>query len=289
LFSSPNLHERRGTIFGIIPAEGRPTVVRVVYSDESGVGNRKNEPVTVVTGIVINIDKEWRRVEKKLLAIYESTPNDLLEKKKGGYVLKGRILYSAFKNKVPGAEKTLRKTLEIPSKCGISIFYGAIDRETFEENYPARKLSPRERELISAPTDYDLAFQQCLRKLDKIARSFAGEKVLWIAERSDPQREPSTRMIHRIHGITVENMIDFTRPDWQLVRDDPMTVVDTIYFGDPTESIALQLADVCCSTVTRFLLEKHYGWKALATPLYDELIRDSVTDATAPIVFSARA
>lgn len=261
--------------------------MRVVYSDESGVGRRKDEPLTVVTGIIINVDKEWRRVEKKLLAIYESTPNNLLEKKKGGYVLKGRLLYWKFKNEAPSAVEVLRKTLAIPAECDIPIVYGAIDRKSFEENHPSRKLSPRERKMIgSDATDYDLAFRQCLQKVSKVARQFTGEKVLWIAERCDRQRELSTRMIHRIHGISVEGTIDFTKPDWILMRDDPMTIIDTIYFGDPTESIALQLADVCCSTVTRYLLETHYNWPILATPLY-ELIRDSVTDATPPIVFSA--
>ncbi|HEY1851919.1 MAG TPA: hypothetical protein VGG60_12905, partial [Candidatus Binataceae bacterium] len=53
----------RGSILGII---GHRTVVRVVYSDESGTGSIEEEPITVVAAIVINLDTQWEGVEADL-------------------------------------------------------------------------------------------------------------------------------------------------------------------------------------------------------------------------------
>jgi hypothetical protein len=37
--------------------EGRP-VVRVVFSDEAGVGSKKDEPITVIAGLLLNLDTQ---------------------------------------------------------------------------------------------------------------------------------------------------------------------------------------------------------------------------------------
>jgi hypothetical protein len=56
---------------------------------------------------------------------------------------------------------------------------------------------------------------------------------------------------------------------------DKSLIVDTVYFGNAEHSIALQLADVCCSTVTLHLLEKFYKWTPVVAPFY-ELIRPQI-------------
>ncbi len=275
----------RGSLLGIINADGRPTVVRVVYSDESGVGDGK-EPITVVTGIVINMDKVWEEVQERLEDILQKTPNILLEEKRKTFVLKGRLLYSILRKRrtlpelATGAETLLHRVLAIPVDCCISIFYGAIDRKKYERSEKKRGLSEREKKAIGQDaTTYDLAFDQCLRKVENIARSFTNEKILWIAEQSDKQREPSTRMLHRVHGLRVES--DGESPNLNRPHQSP--IADTIYFGDPIASVALQLADVICSTVTLYLLEKHYRWRPVATPFY-KFIEGNVIEATPPML-----
>ncbi len=262
--------------------------MRVVYSDESGVGD-SSQPVTVVSGVVINKDKVWEDVQGRLEDIILTTPNTLLEEKRKTFVLKGKVLYSILGKRrtlpaelVTGAETVLRKVLAIPVDCCISIFYGAIDRKKYERAEKKRGLTDREKKAIGQDvTTYDMAFHQCLRKVENIARSFTNEKILWIAEQSDKQREPSTRMLHRLHGLQVETEIN--GEPLILIRPHQSPIADTVYFGDPIASVALQLADVICSTVTLYLLEKHYGWRRVATPFY-ELIRGNVIEATPPML-----
>jgi hypothetical protein len=40
----------------------RESVVRVVYLDESGPGSEHNEPITVVVGLMLNMDSQWHPV-----------------------------------------------------------------------------------------------------------------------------------------------------------------------------------------------------------------------------------
>jgi hypothetical protein len=54
----------RGNIFGLLGAE----ILRVVYSDESGTGDRE-QPITVVTAIVLDMDSQWTPIERELSAL----------------------------------------------------------------------------------------------------------------------------------------------------------------------------------------------------------------------------
>jgi Protein of unknown function (DUF3800) len=65
----------------------------------------------------------------------------------------------------------------------------------------------------------------------------------------------------------VPNMPDFDH--------HPLHVVDTIYFGDSHESLALQLADVCCATISQ-----HLSGNPDAEPFYSLIRSQIVTDDT---------
>jgi Protein of unknown function (DUF3800) len=69
------------------------------------------------------------------------------------------------------------------------------------------------------------------------------------------------------------------------LKDDPEVIsclVDTIYFGDSHESLALQLADVCCSVITQHLIGREDG-----TQFY-QLIRGQVITDGRLVMFSPR-
>lgn len=271
---------RRGGIFtGIV---GK-TIVRVVYSDESGVGSIKTEPLTVVTAIVLNIDNQWEPVEAALHRAEAMTPRKLLFKEQ----LKGSLLYGAVRKGVPRARKALTEILSIPARERIGIFYGAVDRAGCHRSLRWAKDG-------SPVAEYHAAFADCLDRVDTAAKIFAaGERVLWIAHQSDKEREPATTSGHLWHRIFTEAR-PRTNPKAAAVSGkdlyDGMTVassvviestgekssiVDTVYFGNAENSIALQLADVCCSTVTLHLLEKFYKWRPIVEPFY-ELIRPQI-------------
>lgn len=249
-----------GSFIGLIGS----TAVRVVYSDESGCGSIEKEPVTVVTAIVLNLDRQWDSVSALMTAAEMGTPRNLLHEKR---ILKGSHLYSALRKNITGAKETLERVLQTIVFEKVPIFYGAVDRAGCLHTDSNTKLtSPLE--------EYTFAFRHCLSAVDSAATAFAGgEKVLWIAEESDAQRELASRGGHE----TIKMLKPIRFKDGRLVHTNEKTsIVDTIYFGKKEYSPILQLADICCSTITQHLLETFYGWKRTKVRPFFDLIQPHI-------------
>lgn len=118
--------------------------MRVVYSDESGVGDKEREPITVITALMVNMDRIWVSAEKELRHIRDETPAILLHE---GRELKGKNLYSAVRKvdrlkregkddpdlrTLEKAIDILRRLLAVPINYRIPIFYAAVDRAGYD-------------------------------------------------------------------------------------------------------------------------------------------------------------
>jgi hypothetical protein len=137
----PKLREFCGYATAVL--EGHP-IVRVVYSDESGVGSKNEGPIALVTAIVVNIDKCWPGIESEMADILKQTPKTLLERQRE---LKGARLYSALRKDIPereAARRTLGRTLAITANESIPMFYGAVDREGYDRYAASVKRSGTE-------------------------------------------------------------------------------------------------------------------------------------------------
>jgi hypothetical protein len=279
---------KRGYLLGIT---NEAITLRVVYSDESGVGNIEKEPITVVTAIVVNMDRDWDAIEKDLNLIRLDAPDALLEQKR---VLKGRKFYSLLRKDAENQQKSdhvteateqiareaveatrcLHRIFGVLIKYRIPIFYGAVDRRGLI-NYQKQPTIPNQDRTA---TSYDIAFAECLGRLDSAAWTFTDERLLWIADRSDSQREPATKS-----GLAFYQSQQVTAISRQLGKSEDLgriSVADTIYFGHSSDSVALQLADVCCSTITNYLLEAFYDWTYSATSQYWIIRRQVMNDGT---------
>lgn len=247
-------------LLGIFRDGAKVTLVRVIYSDETGTGSVDKEPLTVVAAVMINLDSQWAGVESDLIAI--------APKKE----LKGSRLFRDLRNgrRRDGADRTLRDVLAIPSRHRLPIFFGAIDR---------RGLSNHNSERGQAHVkSYDMAFLLCLRAVDIVVHAmFDGENVLWIADQSGYEGRSRTGLSFMREIMATESPL--FRSLWPEGQPHESPLVDTVYFGNSRYSRALQLADVCCSTIVRHLLAD-----AIVAPYYD-LISQQIIHSGAPIYF----
>jgi Protein of unknown function (DUF3800) len=288
----------RGTIFGLLGSQ----ILRVVYSDESGTGDNK-QPIAVVTAIVLNMDSQWAPIERDLSAIkIRLIPIKLMHRGKGEVLLstltqnpelKGDRLFKGLRGKIHGvapekAVESLMHVLSVAVKHGVQIFHGAIDRAGRAEGQRAYSGAPLE-------TDEQAALLECLSRLEGFVHTYMpNESVLWIADKSGFEKSVKhglkffqwiqgmgPRALRQLisafaqeRGIAIPAIPDFN------FDQRPSHVVDTIYFGDSHESLALQLADVCCATIAQHLLGKQD-----AEPFYNIIRRQVVTDGN-PVVYS---
>lgn len=248
--------------------------MRVIYSDESGLGSIQDEPVTVVTAIMLNMESQWEPVERDLFTIQNLIPPRLL---KHGYELHGKKLFNGVRRKDLDAEKSLPLILRVPDVHCVPIFYGAVDRAGFAALPDAETKVRNQRQ-----SAYDMAFHSCVRRVETYVRTTLPktERVLWIAEHSGYEKNLKFTLgwAQATENITIED------ESIEIVRKTPTRFVDTVYFGDSGDSLALQLADVCCCAITHFLLERYYGCQPqIVEPYYRILQGQIVNDGTAPL------
>jgi Protein of unknown function (DUF3800) len=248
------------SMVGIFRLEEGASFVRVVYSDESGTGNLKDEPITVVAAIMLNLDSQWESINADLAQLPSRRE------------FKGRSLYKDLRKNRHAieADEMLRLLLSIPLDHHIPIFFGAVDRASFARN---KKGMLGVGSLASSHTALDSAFEHCFDQVDSYALSaFPRERVLWIADHNEP-KETDIRLRHSWFNIGVA--VDV--PGMMGLRPAKEThqprIVDTLYFGHSKQSRLLQLADVCCSTIMLHLRKEQ-----LAEPYYALIRRRVVHD-----------
>jgi hypothetical protein len=257
------------------------TVVRVIYSDESGIGSEKDEPITVVAGLMLNIDSQWHPV---LESIEQSLRETLGKEDISTYEIKAKNLYHQIRRGDPTAKALMAALMKIPQQHLVPVFYGAIDRAGYmyfmREIYtrsvygsnPERRMS-----MVNPPLDtFSEAFLQCIGRVDSFVHTaFPTEQILWIHDRGRYD-EDAKQQLDKIRSLGASELGAAFRQalEGYLERSH---VVDTIYFGNSRESRALQLADACCSTITR-----HLRGDPTASPYYELLKPQVVNEGSRP-------
>jgi hypothetical protein len=275
-------------IRGVLTGSLGEVDLRVAYSDES-----ENEQLSVIVAIVMNMDEHWADVEAGLAAIKTDTPDNLLERGE----FKGRLMYQAVRqcewlranNKAPDsnlekARSILSRILAVTIECPTPICYRAVDRIGWN-NYANYRGGFLFRRNMPETTSHDAAFDDCLARVDAFANTMLPKKeqILWIHDhRGGSEQERQTKT-----GLRWAQFL--TREGWDPVnlkfsgKQEPVRIADSIYFGHSHESLALQLADVCCSTISLHLLQTFYGDKhKYAEPFYAIIQRRVVNDGVPP-------
>ncbi len=276
----------RDSYRGILTATWENMTLRVVFSDESGVGSKKDEPITVVTAIAINFDDHWEPITSRIAPVIDEARKKhkgLLDK---GQTLKGSLLYSGVRRGIEAADAILRDVLTVINQEKVLVFHGAVDRREFDDFRAIARADLHEKKMSS----FDKAFEACFGEVDRTIRSFTKEQILWIADRSDRSREATTKLtllFHRLREASLgEGGLILGHTSGPKIAGKSR-IADTIYFGVSAESVALQMADVCCSTVTRYLLEKEYGWDRIVERYY-KILEPALRTRGTPILFPRR-
>jgi hypothetical protein len=228
---------------------GHRYVVRVVYSDEAGTGDEREEPITIVTAVMINLDSQASPV---LAALNKALP--------ANREVKGRRLYKDLRSgrHRNEADGILRGVLSVAANHHLQIFYCAISRAGLRR--AANADTGRDRSL-------DVAYLECFGQVDDYLQGAAcEERILWIADRNPPSEQNIKNK---------RDALEFLRrnPLTQVIRARDSHIVDTVYFGDSRDSRLLQMADICCATI-RIRLSK----ERIADPYYN-LIRQQIVNA----------
>ncbi len=230
-----------------------PTVVRLIYSDETGVGSEADDPLTVVAAVLIHADEQWGPIETAIRAL----ETDLVPPRRHGrYEFKASRLFR--RRRVGDNGEILRRFLAIIREHELPVSYGAVPRASIGPSVRSlfTRLSDDAAAAATAAQELprnvllglaqNLAFVMCATVVDEVfSANFPNERGLWIADENRVTTAMKASM--REYQNFVASGLDFPLKTFA-------HIVDTVYFGKSHESRGLQLADACNFVIKQHLL-----------------------------------
>jgi Protein of unknown function (DUF3800) len=247
------------------------SLVRLVYLDESGIS--VNESVTVVAGVIIDPDKQWKSVAEYLNSLLlEYIPVE----HHAGFAFHAKELFHGSKRFDPShypperRRELLRRLVEIPARFHLPTVYGYSDKIPLQNWLLAYRTKKQQRDMRAI--HHAMTYSYCAVAVERYMREIARPEELaeLIAENNDDAR---TR-VKEMHGILKgRNLYERNTEYLSQIgkRYLPITkILGSVRFADKDEDILLQIADACAFTYRCYLEQKPN-----ASDLFDALSRNN--------------
>jgi hypothetical protein len=217
--------------------------VRYIYMDEAGTDT--HAPVSVVVGIVVQPDRQWRSLERRIDQVRRAhVPDDAWTAWKRHFHMKD--LFNGGKlnrDEWPPAKRhaIVRDLLSIlrEEKVPIAIGYARRAEQLPDPLTPVQK----------AKWDHVLAFSQCVNCADKYLRRSAPDEIACLVAEDVP--ELKRHLKETLKWASSEDALEQCEAFGSVTQ-----IVDSIYWQGKDDAVLLQLADACAYMVARYFANK---------------------------------
>ena len=236
-------------------------IVRMAFLDEAGIGDPRHEPFVVVGGILLNADKQWKAVEKRLEELwYEHMPQDCPD----GYPFHATELFSG--GKVFTRERydrearwaILEKILAIPAEFNLPVFGGFRERAVIPN-----AVECYENCFIAAATGVE-AYMRMQPDRHEVA-------MLILEDNHQVREHVQDALFHMRNPRSLRDLNASDRDRLWLTR-----VMGEPHFESKSAISPLQVADAVCFAMKRHLMGKRDGDR------FHEHIRSQIVGALKP-------
>lgn len=220
--------------------------MRIAYLDESGVGDIKKEPDTVVAGVIIQPDTQLRPVERRLAEVRDKF---ILEEDRKGFIFHAKDLWHGS-----GATPRERYALDVRWKI-----MRALADVVIEERIPfvchawSRTFSRKPTDPNYTISDYTrfaqgMAFANCLNQVEEYLYSLATNELCVVVCENNENAKKLIRHLHQLtHGQPNEQLLN------ELKRVAPFkSFFDAVHFVEKKDAPILQLADLGAFIIRRY-------------------------------------
>lgn len=227
-------------------------LVQLVYLDEAGVANPRDDPHIVVLGVMVNADKKWLRVQRRLvqLADLHAKPAH-----RDGFFFHVKELRYGSKRLPRGSYTSEEANAMIRDMCAVPVVFemplvaAYVDRAALRSRYPKMSSGHMEQRGLV------VASSTCIMMVEKYMRHIGGKDEG--AQLTFENNEKSKRLVRDIHK-------HFRKPETQAtalsqgnkaaVELLPLErVPDTPTYAEKTDASILQVADACVYATKRHL------------------------------------
>jgi len=234
--------------------------MKLIYQDEGGTA--AHEPYLVVSGVVVDGDRQLVAVENHLDILLQKY---IPEEDRPGFIFYATDIWSGaryFRDRerwpMERRLEILRDLARIPGRFDMPIAWGFVDKNEFPDPKFAIAFDQENIEVAR----HVMAFTDCSLVVEEFMRSCTNEIALIIAEDRDIVRQAVKEAIAlyrspeqlRAWKLDKKQLLPFRR------------IRDTVHFAKKPESRHLQLADACT-----FFIKGHLNQQVRGDFLYAEL------------------
>lgn len=227
--------------------------MRLIYLDEAGVANVRQEPHIVVAGTIINPDDLAFEIANHLNGIARKYVSDPIVS--DGLIFHASDIWHGAKyfNREQWPHVTRLRLLHdlasIPSIFGLPIIYGHALRS--EVARWAHEFNPDISAKDLKINEHCVAFFDAIENLERWMKIYArNERALLIVE-DTPIAKNGLKAFHSGYRFYPNRDDDYLKKAFESNH-----ITETILFAEKTESAALQIADVAAFFIRRHLAQK---------------------------------
>jgi hypothetical protein len=231
-------------------------LVRFIYVDEAGIS--VNEPVTVVVGLIIHADTQWRLSESELKQTFEAVPKCYRQ----NFIFHAKEIWGSKKYReswdIQDRLAFLYDVMSIPKRLNIPLVLSIAHRNA---SYPLAipESLPKEQFQHAA------AFMFCMAKADAYLKRRAEQnEVATIIAEDVPRWRRFLRALLPLARdranfpdafiLKKGEKLNAIEAHWNISR-----IIDTIHFTEKAHAPLLQLADACAYGFRRYFSKQSHG------------------------------
>ncbi|MBV8800075.1 MAG: DUF3800 domain-containing protein [Alphaproteobacteria bacterium] len=228
--------------------------MRMLFLDEAGTGNPRDEPLLVVAGIIVNADKQWKAVQRRLRDLRDRfMPPEAPE----WYSFHATELFSGGKyftrERYSRSERwaILDAILSVPAEFNLPVVHAYLERH----------LAPDQMERL-----YGRAFIECAASAEAHLRTLPADEVGMIILEDNHEVRSQVRFMQSAGQIENHLLHAHLRDKYWLTK-----IVGEPHFEGKGPSSLLQIADACAFAIKRKAMERPHA-ERFVDPLYPQMI-----------------
>jgi hypothetical protein len=240
-----------------------------VYMDEAGTS--ASEPVSVVVGIILHADQQWKRAFDELQrTLCRFVPEHL----RSGYIFHAKDIWNGYRGEwdFDVRRQLVAEVASIPRRLNAAISLGIVRRNAPHIDFDRLK----QHEL-----QHVVAFTSAISEANKFIRDRGspGEIAAVIAEDVHNLRRELRTSLDVGHAILSGDRLLKTKQEEATGREPLASefggidrVIDTIHFVEKDGAPLLQIADACAFSFRRYFSEQKFGDSLIESMLGKHLI-----------------
>ena len=228
--------------------------VRYVYLDESGTGDLAKEPNLVVAGVIVNADKQLKKVENHLLdLVQEYVPSD----KQEGFYFHAKVLANGETGGVfdrknyPEVRRlqALQDLCAIPKKFDLPVVWHASNRARVVKEHPGESIQD-----VTTLTQSSCSIA-CLLEVEAYMRKLEDQEEVATLVYENTQHVP--KHVKEVHNYMRKRSATLAQHKSMWSKYVPLTrIAETAFYVLKEDSSILQVADAVAFTLNKQFREK---------------------------------